>query len=91
MQTQQQTTDTRHAPPPEIGGRSWQVTAPGVAKCSVAPGHRPPAEAQAVTPDQRKGNGWRIAWLFLGTVACLIACPAAWIICRMVPPAVVLL
>ena len=81
-------TETRQAPPPEIGGRSWQVSG-SVAKCAYPACQPPPHEAQAVTPHPTK-PGWKLAWLFL-PVLCVIACPAVWIICKMAPPAVVML
>ena len=82
MQTQQSehTTETRHAPPPEIGGRSWQITGPGVAKCCVPPGHRVPREAQVTTPHPGR-PGWKVAWIFL-PLLCVIACLGIWLVCQ---------
>ena len=73
------TTETRHAPPPEIAGRSWQVSG-SVAKCAVPPHARPPHEAQAVTPHPTK-PGWKLAWLFLPAL-CVIACLGIWLVCQ---------
>ena len=88
MRTQQYeaTTETRHAPPPEIAGRSWQVSG-SVAKCAVPPHARPPHEAQAVTPDPTK-HGWRIAWLFLDVLAGIalgIGAYVHWMVMRLGP------
>ena len=69
-------TETRHAPPPEIGGRTWCVSG-SVAKCAVPPHARPPHEEQAVTPHPTKA-GWKVAWVFLGTLVALFAA-SPWI------------
>ena len=71
MEAQRYERTTNHRAPPEIGGRSWQIVGQGVAKCAIAPGRKPPAEAQVVTPDPVR-VGWKIAWLFLGGLVALI-------------------
>ena len=77
MEAQRYERTTNHRAPPEIDGRSWQIVGQGVAKCAIAPGRKPPAEAQVVTGHPTK-PGWRIAWLFLaGLIAAFIASP--WI------------
>ena len=71
METRQYEHSTNRAPLPEIGGRTWLPCGQGVFKRAVAPGRKPPAEAQVVTPDPVR-VGWKIAWLFLGGLVALI-------------------
>ena len=79
-QHQYEPTATKHHEPAEISGRSWQVTAPGVAKCCVPPGHRVPREAQVTTPHPGK-PGWKVAWIFL-PLLCVIMCLGVWLVCH---------
>ena len=71
METRQYEHSTNRAPLPEIAGRTWLPRGRGVLKCAIAPGQRPPHEAQVVTDHPTK-PGWRIAWVFLGGLVALI-------------------
>lgn len=61
----------------EIDGRSWRKLADGRAMTYVEDGCCPPREYHYSV---RTGRG-RVFYLFLAALACMIACPAFFVLC----------
>ena len=62
----------------EVDGKTWFETSGGRAMTYVERGGRRPPNYHY----SRRNGGGRVFYLFLGAVACLIMCPASWVLLK---------